>query len=107
MSLTDREEAWLVAAAVYSMHNLSDCAAMGKPYVKLGGDNPDYIWQDGTIFAWSESNVAYQLCWWLTSTGKPVAVGSDKGASHVANLLKDRPFDPDWLKAVVPAEGGG
>lgn len=65
-----------------------------KEYQKLGTDhNPDYALQDGVIFCWSESNIGYEKAWWLNPDGTPSA-----DTEHVRNLLKDRPFDPAWLK---------
>lgn len=72
-----------------------------QPYDRLGpyrasGETHghDYCRQNGHIYAWSDSNVRYELCWWLTPEGDPIAGRSE----HVANLLRDRPFDKAWLK---------
>lgn len=37
-----------------------------RPHVLIGRErNPDWIEQDGRLFAWSESNSRYELAWWL------------------------------------------
>lgn len=97
MSLTEREQAWLIAAN--QLNTPYEDADIKQPYVKLGDDNPNYIWQDGWIYAWSESNIVYQHCWWLTPLGEPI----NPITPLVQSLLRDRPFDPDWLKAAVPS----
>lgn len=41
-----------------------------RPYEWKGGTdagNADFILQDGVIYAWSESNMTYELAWWLES----------------------------------------
>lgn len=71
-------------------------ADMDKPRNQLGPDKeggPDYILQDGVIYNWSESNIGYEYAWWLKEDGTPI-----DDSPHVRNLLKDRPFDPEWLK---------
>lgn len=52
----------------------------------------EYIFQDGIIFNWSESNCCYESAWWLSSSGDPI-----NESEHVRNLLNDRPFDKKWL----------
>ena len=72
-----------------------------KPFVNLGPDRvADYVWQRGRIYCWSESNISYEKCWWLTSEGDPIQHPSPYTAEHVKNLLRDRPFDKQWLEVV-------
>lgn len=67
-----------------------------EPFRKLGKDHdPDYCLQNGTIYNWSESNLGYEHAWWLTCEGDPI-----NNSEHVANLLKDRPFDKAWLEGL-------
>jgi hypothetical protein len=57
-----------------------------------------WAWQNGIIFAWSESNIRYESAWWLNSDGSP-AIGKTQGQQQIIDKLnKERPFDPDWLK---------
>lgn len=67
-----------------------------RPYYQLGPEKKegtDYCWQDKTIYCWSDSNIGYEIAWWLTKDGWPINL-----SEHVANILRDRPFDPEWLK---------
>jgi NTP pyrophosphatase (non-canonical NTP hydrolase) len=68
---------------------------VNRPYhvLGLGKVDADYCLQDGVIFCWSESNIGYEKAWWLNPDGSPSA-----DTEHVRNLLRDRPFDPAWLK---------
>lgn len=62
-------------------------------------DDRGHSWavQDGIIMGWSESNVRFEEAWWLTPEGNVVNHPSiNKG--HVDALVKERPFDPEWLK---------
>jgi hypothetical protein len=62
-------------------------------------DEQGYLWalQDGGIFGWSESNMRYELVWWLAKDGTPRTDYPNQ--QHIKNLCRDRPFDPEWLKA--------
>jgi hypothetical protein len=44
-----------------------DILILHQPFTKLGPNlnDPDFIEQDGVIFAWSESNTRYERAWWL------------------------------------------
>jgi hypothetical protein len=61
-------------------------------------DDRGHSWavQDGRIFGWSESNVQFEEVWWLESDGTPIKDYQNTG--HLDALLRDRPFDPAWLK---------
>jgi hypothetical protein len=63
-------------------------------------DDEGYQWalQDGAIFGWSESNLRYELVWWLANDGTPRTDYPNQ--EHIKNLCRDRPFDPEWLKEV-------
>lgn len=47
-----------------------DIAILHRDFKRLGPDlrDPEFIEQDGVIFAWSESNVRYERAWWLSET---------------------------------------
>lgn len=47
-----------------------DIAILHKPFKTLGPDldDPEWIEQDGVIFAWSESNTRFERAWWLSDT---------------------------------------
>jgi len=79
---------------------MSERMDIHRTYQVLGSDakNADYCRQDGIIYAWSESNIGYERCWWLTAEGDPVRNAQGQITEHVANLLKDRPFNKAWLK---------
>lgn len=67
-----------------------------RPFYELGPeqlDGTDYCLQDKTIYCWSESNLGYEHCWWLTNDGWPT-----NDSDRVKKLLRDRPFDRNWLK---------
>jgi hypothetical protein len=37
-----------------------------RPHIKLDREkDPDYVEQDALIYAWSESNVNYEVAWWF------------------------------------------
>jgi hypothetical protein len=66
---------------------------ISKPFHPLGpDDDPEYCRQGGKIFCWSESNIGFELAWWLTDAGDPI-----NDSDHVKNILIDRPFDKAWL----------
>jgi len=60
-------------------------------------DEAGHLWalQDGAIFGWSESNLQYELVWWLAKDGTPRTDYPNQ--EHIKNLCRDRPFDPAWL----------
>lgn len=62
---------------------------LGPP--KVGGT--DYCLQENVIYCWSDSNVGYERAWWLDRDGWPAG-----DTEHVRNILRDRPFDREWLK---------
>lgn len=67
-----------------------------RPWYQLGPHKEggtDYCLQDGTIYNWSDSNCGYERVWWLDKDGWPTS-----GSEHVQNILRDRPFDRQWLK---------
>lgn len=81
---------------------MSDIMNVRKPWEALGDGDPgqaDYCLQDGVIYNWSDSNIQYERAWWLTPAGSPINDGD-----HVRNLLRDRPFDPDWLTRGTPVK---
>jgi hypothetical protein len=53
--------------------------------------------QDGIIMGWSESNVRYEEAWWLDPEGRPWK-DLNTEAPVIQALLKERPFDPEWLR---------
>lgn len=77
---------------------MADRLNLRKPYVELDGPKgqADYVWQDGQIFSWSESNVQYEPAWWL----KPDGTLIDRQPPIVLSIDKTRPFDPAWLEKV-------
>lgn len=72
---------------------MSDVMDVHRPFKKFDGKPVNYCLQDGIIYGWSESNIQYERVWWLTPEGDPV-----DDSEHVRNLLKDRPFNKEWLK---------
>lgn len=67
--------------------------------------NSDYAFQEGQIFNWSESNIRYETAWWLNADGTPVKVDPDslnafQRQQHIDNIMRDRPFDPAWMKDI-------
>ena len=40
---------------------------LDRPFQVIGAINinPDFVYQDGIIFAWSESHCQYEHAWWL------------------------------------------
>ena len=47
---------------------MSRIANLTKPYREMGSQpkgNADFLEQDGLVFGWSESNLRYELAWWL------------------------------------------
>lgn len=44
-----------------------DILDLKKPFTKLGPDlfDPEFIEQDGIVYAWSEGNARYERAWWL------------------------------------------
>lgn len=78
---------------------MSDRLNLEKPYIELGNQpkgQADYVWQDGQIFAWSESNIRYEVAWWLAPNGTLIS----NERPLLFNIAKDRPFDPAWLSNV-------
>lgn len=55
----------------------------------------NWVVQDGILMGWSESNVRYEEVWWLDREGRP---GPGPHSPLIEALLKERPFDPEWLK---------
>lgn len=63
-------------------NDFSDTLDLKRPYRHL---SDDYIEQDGFLFGWSESNIAYQLAWWwYTESNTPL----------VEALKASRPLPP-------------
>lgn len=70
-----------------------------RPHRWLGPEDDEgqlWVLQDGEIMSWSESNTRYETAWWLNADG---TVNEQCGAKpdHLANIVRDRPFDPSWL----------
>lgn len=62
-------------------------------------DDQGYLWmfQDGMIFSWSESNVQYEIAWWLNRDGT-VDYSSTPNTDLLQAIIAERPFDPEWLQ---------
>lgn len=47
-----------------------DILNLHREFTRLGPNlaDPDFIEQDGVIYAWSESNTRYERAWWLSET---------------------------------------
>lgn len=60
-------------------------------------DDRGHSWavQDDVIMTWSESNVCFEEAWWLNPDG---SVRDIKRTPVVEAVLRDRPFDAEWLK---------
>lgn len=67
-----------------------------RPHEALGPDkkNPDYMAQDGRLYAWSEGNCWYEYAWWL------YAPADTNRREHVENLLRERPFPKDEVHRI-------
>lgn len=80
---------------------MDDRMDIHSPYMELGTKpkgHADYCLQNGRIYCWSDSNVGYELAWWLTPEGQTIRDDSQ----HIKSILADRPFDPEWLKEPKP-----
>jgi hypothetical protein len=76
------------------------------PHSWLGPkDENGHLWalQDGAIYAWSDSNVAYEFAWWLNADGTPAKGRTPGQQSLFDNINTQRPFNTDWLKDPVIA----
>lgn len=53
-----------------------DILDLRRPFTELDeGSDPDiagadFIEQDGKIYAWSDSNIRYELAWWLYASAR-------------------------------------
>lgn len=80
-----------IVLKVMGQHPPIDWLGPGRP-----GDT-DWARQDGVIFGWSESNMRYESAWWLNSDGTPAVGHTMNAQNHIDALMKQRPFDREWL----------
>lgn len=66
---------------------------LARPHVLIGRErDPDWVEQDGQLFAWSESNLRFEPAWWLTTM-----------TDRARDLRAERPA-PDPSAPRFPAE---
>src|SRR5882757_8383529 len=68
-----------------------------KPHVDLDkGDEagPNFILQDGIVFAWSDSNLTYEFAWWLLAQ-------ADGTTEIVKHLRATRCPDIEYAAAAI------
>lgn len=77
---------------------------MSKPYCELGNQprgNADFVFQEGVVFGWSESNMQYEEAWWLYASSTPLVealrVSRPFPGLDNINITPDKP-DSRWIE---------